>query len=143
MNAVRYWLLAGLLTVTLGACDQADHQRTQNQRYFFLQALEQVESGGRQLQSSELSQAEMTAALAQLDEGLGLAFQVEREFLDGLDLRLGKNFERYFVKGVETYRLGIEAGDREQQVEGLRLLQRWTLFWEAEKAAIQARLNPT
>lgn len=142
MNAVRYWLLSGLLLITLGACDQADHQRTQNQRYFFLQALEQVESGGRQLQSGELSQAEMTAALARLDEGLGLAFQVERDFLDELDLRLGKNFERYFVKGVENYRLGIEAGDREQQVEGLRLLRKWTLFWEAEKAAIQARLNP-
>ena len=77
-----------------------------------------------------------------LDQGLHLAFEVDREFLDGLDLRLGKNFERYFVKGVENYRLGIEAGDEQQQREGLRLLARWSEFWQAEQAAIRARLEP-
>lgn len=131
-----------LLALALVACDRQEHQRTQNQRYYFLQALQQVEDGGRRLQSPGLDQAELTAALQRLDDGLGLAFQVERDFLDELDLRLGKNFERYFIKGVENYRLGIEAGDAEQQVEGLRLLGKWAAFWEAEKAAIEARLNP-
>jgi hypothetical protein len=77
-----------------------------------------------------------------LDQGLRLAFEVEREYLDDLDLRLGKNFERYFVKGVENYRLGIEAGDEQQQREGLRLLARWGEFWQAEQAAIRERLEP-
>ncbi len=141
MIALRQALSAGLLLVALAACDQQDHQHTQNQRYYFLQALEQVDSGGRRLQAPGLDQGELSAALAQLDEGLGLAFRVERDFLDELDLRLGKNFERYFIKGVENYRLGIEAGDREQQIEGLRLLRKWAEFWNAEKAAIEARLN--
>ncbi len=44
-----------------------------------------------------------------------IGLELKREFLDELDLRLGKNFERYFVKGVENYRLGIEAGDEQQQ----------------------------
>jgi hypothetical protein len=81
-------------------------------------------------------------ALAMLDQGLKLAFQVERKFLDELDLRLGKNFQRYFVKGVENYRVGIEAGDEAQQQEGLKLLARWAEFWNAERKVIEARLNP-
>jgi len=131
-----------LLALLLASCSSEDEQVTGSQKYYFLEALNQVEAGGSRLQSPNLDRQSMNEALAKLDQGLRLAFEVEREFLDGLDLRLGKNFERYFVRGVENYRLGIEAGDEQQQREGLRLLSKWAEFWQAEQAAIRARLEP-
>jgi hypothetical protein len=136
--------LVCLLMGILVACSSSteDDEISRDQKYYFLESLKQVEAGGRQLQSPGLGQAELVQALTTLDQGLKLAFQVERKFLDELDLRLGKNFERYFIKGVENYRVGIEAGDEAQQQEGLKLLARWAEFWNAEREAIEARLNP-
>ena len=135
---VFIWLLFGLI-----ACDSAkDDAKVEEQRYYFLEALRQVESGGRKLQLADISQSKMNEALGNLDDGLKLAFQVERSFLDNLDLRLGKNFERYFVKGVESYRIGIEAADKSQQMAGLKLLQQWSGFWQAAQGHILAQLNP-
>ena len=130
--------MVGLL-LTLWACSQTD-QYAKNQAYFFLESLKQVDTGGQQLQNPELDEASLQRALSLLDEGLQYAFQVERPFLDELDLRLGKNYQRYFIKGVENYRLGIEAGDQEQQVEGLRLLQQWAAFWGEAGNAIRSKL---
>lgn len=140
---LRLILLCMLLGI-LGACSSSteDDEISRDQKYYFLESLKQVEAGGRQLQSPDLEQAELVQALTMLDQGLKLAFQVERKFLDELDLRLGKNFQRYFVKGVENYRVGIEAGDEAQQQEGLKLLARWAEFWNAEREVIEARLNP-
>lgn len=139
----RGLLITSLLAVLLLACSPSDEeQAAAEQKYYFLESLKQVEAGGRQLRSANLDQQRVTEALATLDQGLRLAFQVEREFLDGLDLRLGKNYQRYFVAGVENYRIGIEAGDEAQQREGLRLLSRWAEFWQAEQAAILASLTP-
>jgi hypothetical protein len=76
-----------------------------------------------------------------MDQGLKLAFQVETEFLNSLDVRLGKNYQRYFVQGVENYRLGIEAGDTAQQQLGLEQLGQWAQFWSAEQSAIEAKLQ--
>ena len=132
-----------LLLIMLLSCSSSDEdQAGGSQKYYFLESLKQIEAGGRQLQSSDLDQDELTRALATLDQGLKLAFQVEREFLNNLDLRLGKNYQRFFVKGVENYRLGIEAGDETQQRRGLQQLARWAEFWNLEGAAIEARLNP-
>ena len=137
-------ILVCLLLGMIAACFSSteDDEISRDQKYYFLESLKQVEAGGRQLQSPDLGQAELVQALTMLDQGLKLAFQVERKFLDELDLRLGKNFQRYFVKGVENYRVGIEAGDEAQQQEGLKLLARWAEFWNAEREAIEARLNP-
>ncbi len=137
-------ILGCLLLGILAACSSStdDDKVSKDQKYFFLESLKQVEAGGRQLQSTTLQQAELVQALTMLDQGLKLAFQVERKFLDNLDLRLGKNFQRYFIKGVENYRVGIEAGDEVQQREGLQLLARWAEFWNGERLAIEARLNP-
>lgn len=141
MNPTRRGLfLAGLLALLLAGCS-GDDKKASDQKYYFLESLKQVETGGRQLQTPGLDEAGLLAALATLDQGLGLAFQVERKFLDELDLRLGKNYQRYFVSGVENYRLGIEAGDEAQQREGLRLLGKWSEFWQAEKAPILAQLD--
>ena len=141
-SALQQGLLYSLLLVLLTACSSDDETGSTSQQYYFLEALQQVEAGGRQLQTPDLSQDALVQALALLDQGLKLAFEVEREFLDQLDLRLGKNFQRYFIKGVENYRLGIEASDAEQQREGLQLLAQWAEFWKLERDAILARLKP-
>lgn len=137
-------ILVCLLLGMLGACSSSTDgdDISRDQKYYFLESLKQVEAGGRRLQSPGLGQAELEQGLTMLDQGLKLAFQVERKFLDELDLRLGKNFQRYFVRGVENYRVGIEAGDQAQQQEGLKLLARWAEFWNAEREPIEARLNP-
>ena len=135
-------LLLLVLLLQLGGCTSDETSPiTQEQAYFFLESLRQVEAGGGQLQSTELDEAGLKAALEMLDQGLQLAFQVERDALDELDLRLGKNYQRYFIEGVENYRLGIEAGDREQQLKGLRLLARWGEFWTQERDPILARIG--
>ena len=130
------------LLVVLAACSSDDETGPSSQQYYFLEALQQVEAGGRQLQVADLSQEDLLQALTMLDQGLKLAFEVKPDFLDQLDLRLGKNFQRYFIKGVENYRLGIEAGDTAQQREGLQLLAQWGEFWNLERDAILARLKP-
>ena len=142
--AAQRVILVCLLLSILTACSSSteEDEVARDQKYYFLESLKQVEAGGRQLQTPGLAQAELVQALTMLDQGLKLAFQVERKFLDELDLRLGKNFQRYFVKGVENYRVGIEAADQAQQQEGLKLLARWAEFWNAEREAIEARLNP-
>ncbi|MDC1286331.1 hypothetical protein N8198_00440 [Gammaproteobacteria bacterium] len=136
-------LLLALLLAQLLACSSTeDAPISADQAYFFVESLKQIEAGGRQLQTPNLDEAELTAALGMLDQGLKLAFQVERKALDQLDLRLGKNFQRYFIEGVENYRLGIEAGDKEQQLKGLKLLAHWGEFWTLERDAIMALLEP-
>ena len=135
-------LAFGFLLLALFGCEPADTPPGQTeQAYYFIEALKQVERGGQRLQSPDFDRATVELALADLDAGLGFAFQVERDFLDSLDLRLGKNFERYFIQGVENYRLGIEAGDREQQREGLVRLQRWGEFWQSAGSDILALLE--
>ncbi len=142
MKACLQGLGYGFLLMFLLGCEPADTPPGQtDQAYYFIEALKQVEQGGQRLQSEDLDRETVESALADLDAGLRLAFQVERDFLDSLDLRLGKNFERYFIKGVENYRLGIEAGDKEQQRDGLVRLQRWGEFWQSAGTDILALLE--
>ena len=131
-----------LITLLLSACSETDDDKSvsETQKYYFLQSLELVEQAGRELQSSGLTQARVIEALKTMDQGLKLAFQVENNFLNAVDVRLGKNYQRYFVKGVETYRIGIEAGDKSDQQAGLKLLGQWAVFWSAEQGAIIAKL---
>ena len=135
---LRPWYLFSLLLVLLLGCSQTD-EYSKNQTYFFLESLKQVETGGRQLQG-QLDETKLTEALSLLDQGLEFAFQVERKFLDEFDLRLGKNYQRYFIEGVENYRIGIEAGDQAQQMEGLRLLRQWAAFWNEVGAGVRDKL---
>ncbi|MCP3688617.1 MAG: hypothetical protein GY784_09405 [Gammaproteobacteria bacterium] len=116
--------------ILLSACSEDKSAKdTQTQRYYFTQSLELVESAGRKLQNPSLQAQGIVTALATMDEGLKLSFHVEAEFLARFDPRLAKNYQRYFVKGVEAYRLGIEAGDSEEQKKGLQLLSQWAQFW--------------
>ena len=131
-----------LITLLLSACSESEDDKSisETQKYYFLQSLELVEQAGRELQSSGLTQARVIDALKTMDQGLKLAFQVENKFLNAVDVRLGKNYQRYFVKGVEAYRIGIEAGDKSDQQAGLKLLGQWAMFWSAEQDAIIAKL---
>lgn len=135
------WIVAVLLL--LSACSDSDETSkvSETQKYYLLESLNLVEQAGRVLQAKNLSQAKIQQALETMDRGLKLAFQVETRFLDNLDLRLGKNYQRYFVKGVENYRLGIEAGVLAQQQQGLEQLGQWAEFWSAEQSAIKAKLQ--
>ena len=135
------WMVVALLL--LSACSESDEttSESETQKYYLLESLNLVERAGRAIQDSELTQAEIKQALETMDRGLKLAFQVETEFLDSLDSRLGKNYQRYFVKGVENYRLGIEAADQDQQQLGLDQLEQWAGFWAAEQTAIKAKLH--
>ena len=137
-----FWIL--LIAFMLSACSDGDDEKSESetQKFYFLESLKLVEQAGRELQSSRLTQAAIIDALKTMDEGLKLAFQVENKFLDSLDARLGKNYQRYFVKGVETYRIGIEAGDKGDQNTGLKLLGQWAGFWSAEQEVITAKLDP-
>jgi len=139
---LQRWLLLLLLASLLACSSEDEPPISREQAYFFVESLQQVEDGGRRLQSADLDEAGLQAGLALLDRGLKLAFEVEPVELDKLDLRLGKNFQRYFIAGVENYRLGIEAGDDEQQRKGLQLLARWGEFWAQERDAILVKLEP-
>jgi len=135
------WMVAVLLLLT--ACSESDQASkvSETQKYYFLESLNLVEQAGRALQGSDLTEASIRQALETMDRGLKLAFQVETGFLDNLDVRLGKNYQRYFVKGVENYRLGIEAADQAQQQGGLEQLGQWARFWSAEQSAIKVKLQ--
>ncbi len=143
MTAFRIGILGLALTLLmLVGCDEQTRQETNlgMQQNYFLQSLQMVESAGEILQGADLSSTDIDRALQQMDQGLSQAFQVEREFLKQLDVRLPKLYTELFIPGVEQYRLGVEASDREQQLKGLDLLSRWGEYWLKEKPAIQDRL---
>jgi len=138
-----YQLLVVLpVLLMLQSCDTEKMQQTQNsiQQNHFLQSLELVESAGSILQRPQLTQDDIKKAMQQMDEGLKQAFQVESTFLQKLDARLPKLYNDIFIKGVERYRLGVEASNREAQIEGLELLSQWGKFWLTEKPNIQQKL---
>ena len=133
------WLAAFSLSACTGSEDVEPISKTQ--QYYFIESLKTVEAAGRQLQDPSLKADVLKIALTNMDEGLKLAFQVEANFLDQLDPRLSKNYQRYFVKGIESYRLGIEAGDRVEQQHGLKLLSHWAVFWSEAEQPVSAKLQ--
>lgn len=139
MLALRYpvwiWLAIGLLS----ACSSDKPDETQ--QFYFLESLTLVENAGRQLQKPAIKADELKQALAGMDEGIKLAFQVEAAFLDQFDPRLSKNYQRYFVKGVEVYRLGIEAGEVDEQKNGLQLLSQWAAFWIEARGKVTEKMQ--
>ena len=131
-----------LLLCLLAACDSdIKKDNTESQRFYFVESLNQIESAGLQLQDSSAGTEKESAALQRMDDGLKMAFEVKAEFLDRYDPRLSKNYQRYFVQGVESYRLGIEAGDVDEQKSGLRLLAQWSDFWSQAGNSILADMQ--
>lgn len=131
-----------LFAVLVTGCETEKMQQTEFviQQNLFLQSLELVESAGAILQTPNLSKDNIEQAMGKMDQGLKQAFQVEPNFLKKLDVRLPKLYTEIFIVGVENYRLGVEASDREKQLEGLGLLSQWGKFWLQEKPNIQQKL---
>jgi len=139
---IRYPLAWLVMTSLLVACESQKAQETEfvQQQNYFLQSVELVESAGKTLQADGLSRQDIKQAMQQLDQGLQKAYQVRKDFLARLDVRLPKLFPALFIKGIETYRIGVEASDRAQQLAGLRLIRQWSQFWRASKAGILQKL---
>jgi hypothetical protein len=147
------FLWIGLLVISLTACSPSNdadsvnkgnvsgQQTNKTQADYFLESLKLVEQSGRQLQSADRTKASVEQALSGIDAGMALAFNVDATFLNGFDVRLGKNYQRYFIDGVQTYRLGIEAADLDEQKKGLALLNRWAQFWSSNQAGILPKLQ--
>lgn len=143
MTMLRHFVWLWLAVFALSGCTGSDDTESisQTQKFYFVESLKTVEAAGLQLQNPSLKADELKKALLNMDEGLKLAFQVEANFLDQFDPRLSKNYQRYFVKGVESYRLGIEAGDRAEQQQGLKLLSQWSVFWSEAQKPVNAKLQ--
>ncbi len=143
MRLLRAFAIAGIVALLLVGCsDESEIEIDEAQKFLFLESLKQVETGGGMLQMASGDQVIIGKGLAVIDEGLQLAFQVRRDFLDQFDLRLGKSYERLFIQGIETYRLGLEAADLQQQQDGLQRLQQWAAFWQEVEPAVMAKLHP-
>jgi hypothetical protein len=145
MTSSRPWWMVALLALLLMACSPSDDsaskaEANESQAHYFLESLKLVEQAGRQLQSEGPTQILLEHALSGMDAGMALAFKVDAVFLNQLDVRLGKNYQRYFIEGVQTYRLGIEAADQDEQQKGLMLLSRWAQFWGGSQTVILQKL---
>jgi hypothetical protein len=147
------FLWTGLIAISLTACspsndvesaDKSDvslQQIDKTQAYYFLESLKLVEQSGQQLQNVDRTKASIDQALSGIDVGMSLAFEVNAKFLNELDVRLGQNYQRYFIDGVQTYRIGIEAADQDEQKKGLVLLNHWAQFWGRNKAVILQKIS--
>jgi len=135
------WIL--LAAFALSACTGSDDakEHSESQRYYFLESLKLVESAGRQLQSQNVTADNLKTALATMDDGIKLAFEVETAFLNDLDPNLGRLYQRFFIEGVQAYRLGIEAGDSLDQKKGLELLTQWSKYWTGAEHSITEKIQ--
>ena len=146
------FIWTGLIAISLTACspandagsaDESDvslEQVDKSQAYYFLESLKLVEQSGRQLKDLNRTKTSIDQALSLMDAGMALAFEVNSSFLDKLDVQLRENYERYFIDGVQTYRLGVEATDQDEQKKGLVLLNYWAQFWGSNQAAILQKI---
>ncbi len=135
-----YFVALLLALLAFAACEKVEQTNLVNQKNLFLQSILQVEDAGRILQSNQLAQDQIDQALEQMDQGLQQAFQVKQTFLEQLDERLPQLYTKVFIPGVEQYRLGVEASDRRQQLQGLNLLLEWSQYWERQRSVIKGRL---
>jgi hypothetical protein len=61
-SVLQRGLVYSLLIALLAACSPDDKSDSSSQQYFFLEALQQVETGGKQLQIPDLSQEALSQA---------------------------------------------------------------------------------
>lgn len=139
LPAILWLCIAGLLI----GCEQAKKPDTEFsiQQNLFLQSISLVEHAGSLLQNPQVSQADIDKAMLEMDQGLSHAFQVEDQFLSNIDPRLPKFYTRVFIPGVEQYRLGVEAADKQKQLDGLNKLSQWGQFWLPLQPEIHNRLK--
>jgi len=111
------------------------------QRAFFLNAIEQVQKSGDLLQKKSLDNDSIEKAMVLLDSSMLNANSVDAAFLKWVDAGLYQAFSGYLVKGVENYRLGFVYENKQQQAEGIEQLQRWWQFWQLKRPAILQKLD--
>lgn len=111
------------------------------QQNLFLQSISLVEHAGSMLQNPTMTQADIDAAMLEMDKGLSQAFQVNEQFLVQLDPRLPKFYTRVFIPGVEQYRLGVEGSNKQKQLDGLNKLSQWGQYWLPLKPKVYERFK--
>lgn len=138
----KFYLMM-VFSLLLAGCDTDKIRETELalQKNLFMQSIQLIESAGSQLQIQGLTEDNLVKAMAVLDEALKKAYQVQPDFLGKLDARMPKLYQDYLIKGVEDWRIGVEASDRAQQVDGLKLLQQWEQFWEQQQSDVLTRLK--
>ncbi len=140
---VLVWALVIGVLMWLSGCQDDRIESTEQaiQQNYFLQSLSLVESAGQMLMRPDLTQQDIDRAMQRMDLGLEQARKVEDEFLKQLEPRLAREFREKFVKGVEEYRLGVEASDRERQLQGLGRLGQWGEYWKPVKPEVLRKLE--
>jgi hypothetical protein len=135
-------LLIGLLLWLSGCQDDRIASTEQAiQQNYFLQSLSLVESAGQLLMRPGLTQEDIDRAMQRMDLGLEQARKVEDGFLKKLEPRLAREYREKFIQGVEEYRLGVEASDRERQLQGLGRLGQWGDYWKSIKPGVLRKLE--
>ena len=140
---VLVWALVIAVLLWLSGCqdDRIESAEQAIQQNYFLQSLSLVESAGQLLMRPDLSQQDIDRAMQRMDLGLEQARKVEDDFLKQLEPRLAREFDEKFIRGVEEYRLGAEAADRERQLQGLGRLGQWGAYWKPVKPEVLRKLE--
>lgn len=138
---IRLLLISVLINtlLILSACEKepilVDFKR---QSSHFLQSLELAQQANQILQSNKTPFAK---AFDHLDQAMSHAFELNQIFLNELEPRLYHHYSAYFMKGIELYRLGVEAVDAKQQKQGLVLLKNWWDYWQQNQKSILQKLK--
>ncbi len=140
---ILLWALFIGVLLWLSGCQEDRIESTEQaiQQNYFLQSLSLVESAGQLLMRPGLTEDDITRAMQRMDLGLEQARKVEDGFLKKLEPRLAREYREKFIQGVEEYRLGVEASDRERQLQGLGRLGQWGEYWNPVKSDVLARLE--
>ncbi len=136
----RGFLIFGLFLL-MSCTTDVKPSNYQEQRSFFLNAIEKTQEAGALLQQTPLTNQAVSQAMAELDDSMLNANSVETVFLKWLDPSLYQAFSAYLVKGVENYRLGFVYEDKEQQAKGIEQLQHWWDFWQIKRPAVLKKLD--
>lgn len=137
----RLFIIVGLFLLIASCTSEVKPEEYQTQRTFFLNAIEQVNKAGQLLQQSKPSSTDIKQAMILLDAAMADVNSVESSFLKWLDAGLYQAFSAYLAKGIESYRLGVEFGNQEQQAKGIDALQKWWDFWQLKRPAILEKLD--
>jgi len=136
----RGFLIFGLLFLMSCSTD-VKPPNYEEQRGFFLKAIEHVQKAGDLLQQKSLDNDSIEKAMVLLDDSMLNANSVEGSFLKWIDAGLFQAFSGYLVKGVENYRLGFLYENKQQQAMGIEQLQRWWHFWQLKRPAVFQKLD--
>lgn len=129
------WVLFGCESATNKPADYAA------QKQHFVISIAQTQQAGRLLQQAVKNPQGIEKAMLLLDNTMPHAYALNESFLKWLDQGLYHAYSAFLIKGIESYRLGVEGLDKEQQAKGVKLLQRWWSYWQQNEAKINEKLK--